>query len=242
MGWRMDSSAGAALWDTEPLTNSDLACRDEELSWLMRQERRNWKLINGRIAASGDPTASRGNYAANGAYALDQQNTGIALTGTTTAALWTPASYTPIPANSVQAPESFRVYASGIVTTSTTSLTTTILPSISGTTTAGSTLGSSGALSFPGATAITAAFWRLYYNATIRTAGEAGTAVGDGWLIWTTAAGTGTGVAQSLFGAGNTVVTGINFVTTAQGICISGTPSASTITVTPNQIHFQNWD
>jgi hypothetical protein len=59
MGWRFDSTAGATIWDTEPMTRDDLALRDEELAWMIREGKRGWKLINGRIAASGEPTNGR---------------------------------------------------------------------------------------------------------------------------------------------------------------------------------------
>lgn len=241
MAWRMDSTAGAHIWDTEPMSAPDLACRDEELRWLMRQEGRRWSLINGRIAGSGDPTMmARGNYGAPAAYALDQANTGIAV-GTSNVALWTPASYSPIPANSVQAPMSFRLRANGLVTTSAASLTTTITGAV-GTAVTGTSMGASTAMSLPGATAITNAYWDLQYTMTIRTGGESGTAVGFGNIVWTTAAGPSASTSQELFGGGNTVASSINWVTTAQGLLIYAVASATTVTIQPTQIHFANWD
>jgi hypothetical protein len=37
MGWRFDSTAGATVYDTEPMTSDDLALRDEELAWMIRE-------------------------------------------------------------------------------------------------------------------------------------------------------------------------------------------------------------
>jgi hypothetical protein len=55
-----DSTSGETIWDTEPMSEVDLKLRDEELHWLIRNERRGWKLINGRIQGSGLPTANEG--------------------------------------------------------------------------------------------------------------------------------------------------------------------------------------
>ena len=103
MSWRQDSSAGAYVWDTAPLSDQEILCRDEEIRWLARHEQKQgkWKLINGRLAERGDLVASRGNYGAPGAYALAQAGTAVAMVGTTNIAWWNPTSYSPIPANSV---------------------------------------------------------------------------------------------------------------------------------------------
>ena len=90
MSWRMDSTAGAAIWDTQPLTSDDLALRDEEIEWLAQQGRHQWKIINGRLAASGHPTANVGSYTSAGAYPPTAAQTSTAVTTATPGtAIWT---------------------------------------------------------------------------------------------------------------------------------------------------------
>ena len=47
MSWRMDGSAGAAIWDSAELTGQELLGRDEELRWLIGQVRTNgnWSTV-----------------------------------------------------------------------------------------------------------------------------------------------------------------------------------------------------
>ncbi len=75
MSWRMDRS-GTAIF--EPLSSDDIACRDEEISYI-ESKARPWRLINGvldsmsrekpwkpwldEIAASGAATALAGGFA-----------------------------------------------------------------------------------------------------------------------------------------------------------------------------------
>ena len=55
MSWRADSTLGAYVWDTQPMSDAELACRDEEIRWLMAHERQQWGLINGRLKEKCDP-------------------------------------------------------------------------------------------------------------------------------------------------------------------------------------------
>jgi hypothetical protein len=242
MGWRMDSSAGAHLWDTEALGAEDILCRDEELDWLKRDQRKSWKLINGRIARSGDPTMAEGTYGALVAYPPAQNLT--AITGVSAITLlWSPATYTPLPANSVMAPEAYRIAATGVWSSGATAAPTTVwTPDISTTATTPG-LGASSAMVY--VISITNGFWYLIGDVTIRTAGTSGTAYGMFTLIYTTAAGpspatsTATNPSHAIFG--NTVVTR-DFVTSSQGLSISVTPSNTTISHTPTQIHWMSWN
>mgnify|MGYP001332538603 CR=1 FL=1 len=104
MSWRTDSSCGAHIWDTEPMTTDDLALRDEEIAWLTQKGRHQWKLVNGRIARKGDPVAAVGAYSALGAYPPVQAQTSSALATTTPGTcFWTSTIWTPILANAVTA-------------------------------------------------------------------------------------------------------------------------------------------
>jgi hypothetical protein len=243
MPWRIDSTAGAHVWDTQPMSDADLACRDEELKWLMVHEARRWKVVNGRIAQKGDPVMNRGNFSGPSAYANAQALAAVT-GGAANVRWWDPAIYSPIPVNSVQAPTAFRLWASGLVTSSAAGQTLTMNPAI-GTAVAGQALGASAALAL-GST-ITGAFWRLEYGLLIRTPGTSGTAVGSGEITWGTTAGatpgtpTATNPSNALFGAGNTVATA-DFQTTAQGLLIAATPSAAGVSVTPNVVVLQSLD
>jgi hypothetical protein len=229
--------------DARELLPHELACRDEELTWLMRHHGSYWKLINGQIAGKGVPTNTTGTYAGPGAFANAQA--GAAVTGgTTNVAWWSPATYSPIPANSVKAPAAFRLKAGGLVTSSGAGQTITLNPAI-GTAVAGQALGAS-SVHVLGST-ITGAFWRLEYELLIRTTGTSGTAVGTADFMWTTTAGaspatpTATNPSSALFGGFNTVATA-DFQGTAQGLLIAATPSAAGVSVTPNGIIFQSLD
>lgn len=113
MSWRLDRD-GAALW--EPLSDDDIACRDEEIAW-HDLNNRPWKLVNGLIEQSGDPTALAGGFAGlevtpvPGVYPTTTPNS-----ATIDVAMWNTASYTPIQANP-QCPKVFLVCAFGTCTT-----------------------------------------------------------------------------------------------------------------------------
>lgn len=251
MGWRRDSSSGLSIPDTEPMSRSDLLCRDEELDWLMAHQRRDWKLINGRIARSGDPVALQGTYTGVGAYPP-----AAALTAVTGAATilswWTTSIYTPIPANGVLFPSGWRVQANGVITSSAVSQTITMTPAI-GTGTIGAapnagsvSLGATGALSLGSATAITNMLWDLEGNITLRTGSTAGTAYGMFKMCITNVAGANATSANVLGPIifGNTAATAIDFTgATANipGLNIAGTASAAGVTATTNQILWSSW-
>lgn len=243
MSWRMDSTAGAAIWDTQPLSTSDLALRDEEIRWLCKHQRP-WKLVNARIAEMGDPIANVGAYTSLGAYPPTAAQTSTAVTtatpGTT---IWTVSIWTPILANSVVAGSGYRVAASGTIQTSTTSQTFNVLPSVgSGTVNAAPTthhdLGVTGAFSVA-STALTS-IWYLQGDLTVRSVGTAGTA----WFMGTFQAGLSatpvtTTVTALMGGTAATVDwTGVT-ASDPGGLQFSGF-AASTITIVTNQVHWQS--
>ena len=235
MSWRFDSTAGAHIWDTQPLTADELKLRDEEITWLKNHERRNWKLINGRIAGKGDPTMLEGTYGGLNAYPPAQNLTAVT-GGTANVAWWTASLYTPLPANSVLSPEAYRVTASGLITTSAASQ--TITPSSNIGTAVGTGLGT-GAAATLGST-ITNAQWYLLGDLTVRAAGTAGSVIARFMLKAGQVAGAATGanVLTSLFGASQS---SIDF-TAAQGLTLGATPSAAGVSVTPEQVHWMSWN
>jgi hypothetical protein len=236
MSWRLDSTAGAHVWDTQPLSDEEILGRDEELAWLRRHERQNWKLVNGRIAGQGDPTALEGTYGGVLAYP-PAQNLAAVTGGTTNVAWWSAALYSPIPANSVLTPDCYRIIASGLITTS--GAGQTIVPNANLGTAIGTALGAGVATTLGGT--ITAAQWYLLGDITIRTAGTGGTAIAQFVLKVGQAAGPsmGANVINSLFGG--TAQTAIDF-TAAQGITLGATPSAAGVSVTPTQVHWMSFN
>lgn len=248
MSWRQDSTAGAAIWDTEPMSGQDLLCRDEELRWLMNHGKKQWELINGRIARKGDPTAALGSYGGLMAYPPNAAQTSTALaTSTPGSTIWTVATYSPILANAVMAPSGYRITASGTIQTSTSGLTVTALPSIgSGSVNAApttyQTLGVSGASGTLG-TSLTGG-WNLMGELTIRSTGTAGTAWFSGQMTYTTTTLPAAASATGTLLLGGTVAT-VDFTgATANypgGMQLSMF-GAATVTIVTNSVHFTSWN
>ena len=248
--WRQDSTAGAAIWDTQPMSASDLACRDEELAWLMQDGRKQWRLINGRIARSGDPTASEGVYAGLAAYPPAAATPTVANTTTASPgnAWWTTTLYAPLLANATLAPSAYRIHASGTYQLSTTAMTMTVLPFIGNVVEAAApstfqTLGPSGAVTVA-TTAITSD-WKLDGDLTIRSVGTVGTVYFKGEMRFGLAAvpyavsvGTPNSV-STLFGG--TVAT-VDFTGTTAGypggLGVASWGTTGTETIIPQYVHF----
>jgi hypothetical protein len=120
--WHADSSMGATIAETRPLSGDEVLLRDEEIAYLIRRARgsrgRNWKLINGRIAAAGVPVATEGTYGGLQAYPMPASATGLTLSATEQGLI--PAAYipvyTPLPINGLLGPQAYRWLISGIFT------------------------------------------------------------------------------------------------------------------------------
>lgn len=243
MSWRTDSTAGAAIWDTEPMSTDDLALRDDEIAWLAQKGRHQWKLINGRLAKSGHPTANVGSYSSLGAYPPTQAQTSVAVTtatpGTT---LWTSTIWSPLLANAVIAGSAYHIAASGTVQSSTSALTLTLLPSIgTGTVNAAPTnhqdLGVSGAASL--GTTLTS-IWYLTGDLTIRSVGTAGTAWFMGVFQYgNTAAPVASGASLDLPLGGTAATVDFTGATASVpgGFQLSGW-GAATVTVVTQSVHW----
>jgi hypothetical protein len=224
MGWRTnDSRAGAHLWDSEVPVGQELLARDEELAWLMRDQTKSWKLINGRISHSGDPTMmAEGLY--TGLTALPPAIAAPSVANTTTAtpgwALWTTTLYTPIPANAIMAPSFFKVMAGGTLALSTTSMTATFLPFIGNVVAAAApstfkTLGPSGVATLA-TTAITTG-WLFQGFLVVQQTGTAGTAMFYGTMHYTTSTLPATNAATQDIFMGGTQATALDFTGTTAG-------------------------
>lgn len=238
MSWRRDSSAGATIWDTEPLSDVDIECRDEEIRWLMGQERQQWSLINGRIAGSGDPVAY-GTYAGINAVPPSATLANVAsLNGE--ASLWTVSLFTPWLANSLVAPSAWQLYVSWQTTTSTSPASLTINPRV-GSIAAGSSSTGGIALGADAAITLTASIttdWITSARLTVRSIGQPGansTAIGS-FITTAKPATTGTGAAtiNDIYG-----YTSASFdASVASGVLLGMANTVTTITYAVQQIHW----
>lgn len=147
--------------------------------------------------------------------------------------LWGTSLYTPIPANGVQAPSAYEIFAAGRVTTVASPANATITARI-GTSTSGITLGGTGAIALTAS--ITDAYWELRGILNIRTIGAAGTnSTAKGNFRFATTQGTSAGVAgPANVGTGWDVLFGNTSAsydsTVANGLFISVTHTVTTIT------------
>jgi hypothetical protein len=243
---------GGYIFDTQPMTTDELALRDEELTWLCRHERRDWKLINGRITGRGrefpmGPVAmAEGTYGALGAYPPSASIAGPAMS-TTEAGILSAANiaiYTPMPPNSILAPQAWRYIACGVYTAGATPGNIVFTLRLGNANTSPS-LGASANIA---QTALTNAFWYLAGDLTIRSIGAPGanskanavtwakvnSAVGGAYntALW------GTGTTDASFDA--TIALGTN----GGGLWIGGTDNGATnhATYTIQQIHWMDWN
>jgi hypothetical protein len=174
MSWRMDSTAGAALWDTMPLSASDLECRDEEIRWLMGQERQRWGLINGRLKEKAEPTA----YGTYAGIAANPPPGTLANVATISGEMspWDVPSYTPWLAKSLAAPSAWELYVSWQLITSTSPASVTINPRVGSIASGASSAGGS-AMGAGSATTLTASIttnWNVNGKITVRSTGVPG--------------------------------------------------------------------
>jgi hypothetical protein len=238
MGWRRDSSAGAAIWDTEPLTVEEVSCRDEEIRWMMAHERQRWGLINGRLAEKGDPTAY-GTFAGLGAMSPAGTLANVAsLSGE--ASLWNVSLFTPWLANALVAPSAWQLYVAFQTVTSTTPANLTINPRV-GSFTAGASSTGGIALGADGAITLTASITTNWYcegKVTVQSIGLPGAnskAAGTFNVVAKPAsAGNGAATINDIFG-----FTIASFdASVASGVTLGMANTVTTITYAVTQIHW----
>lgn len=238
MGWRRDSSAGAAIWDTEPLSGEEVACRDEEIRWLMAHERQGWGLVNGRLAEKGDPTAY-GTFA--GLAALPPAGTlanVASLSGE--ASLWNVALFTPWLANALVAPSAWQLYVSWQTTTGLTPANLTLNPRV-GTFAAGASSVGGIALGADAAIVLTASIttnWFAEGKVTVQSIGLPGANAKAAGTFNCTAkpatAGNGAATINDIFGF--TIATFDASI--PSGIALGMANTVTTITYAVTQIHW----
>jgi len=238
MSWRMDSTAGASIWDTQPLTTDELALRDEEIRWLIDHERQQWGLINGRLAGQKDPEFY-GTYAGLAAVPPSGTLANVAsLNGE--ASLWTTSLFTPWLANSLVAPSAWQLYASFQATTSTSPGNLTMIPRVGSiaagsSSTGGITLGTDAAITL---TASITTDWVVSGRLTVQSIGLPGTnskAIGS-FITTAKPASSGTGAAtiNDIYG-----YTQASFdASVASGFVMGMANTVTTITYAVTQVHW----
>lgn len=236
MPWRMDSTAGASIWDTQPMTDEELLCRDEEIQYLMAHERGRWGLVNGRLKEKADPVAY-GTFTGIAAVPPAATLANVAsLNGE--ASLWTTSLYTPWLANALVAPSVWALYASWQATTSTSPASLTLNPRV-GTVAAGSSSTGGIALGADAAIALTASIttdWQVTGWTTVRSIGAPGTnsvAMGTyNCIAKPASANTGAATINDIFG-----FTSASFdASIASGFVLGMANTVTTITYAPFQI------
>lgn len=240
MSWRLDSTAGAHVWDTEPMSRDDLALRDEEIAWLVDRGHRDYALINGRLARSGHPTNAVGVYTGVNSYAPPGTLANVAsLNGE--AALWNVALYSPWPANSLLAPSAWELYVQWQTVTVATPANLTINPRVGtfaagASTTAGIALGADAAITL---TASITTNWKTVGTVTVGRIGIPGTNSTVQGEFQTTAkpATTGTGAATINDLYGYTTAAAFD-ASIASGVVLGMANTVTTINYQVNQIHW----
>lgn len=249
MGWRTDSSAGAYVWDTEPMTTDELQLRNEEIEWLIQQGRRDWSLINGRIARSGEPVMGVGVYGSLIAYPLPGSPTGLTLSATESALVSTGNQpiYTPMLSNSILAPSAWRVMIAARYTVTTTpgSMITSFRIGNANTS---PLLGTSASVALTASLTNAFIVWRG--EITVRTIGAPGTnstALGMFQVDVNTAVG-GASNSATWGTSGGTAVSFDSTLTTiganggALWVGLSDSGATNHATVTMDQIHWTCWN
>lgn len=251
MPWRDDSTAGACIWDTQPMTADDLALRDEELAWLTGHGQ-SWSLLNGRLQKrsatdrSFGPLALQGEFTGNVVVPMPASIAGPAMS-TTEAGILAAANiavYTPMASNVTLAPQAWNVVFAGTYTVGATPGTIVFTPRLGNANTSPS-LGASAAIT---QTNLTNAFWRVKGEITVKTLGAPGLnskANGQFWASVNTAVSGaynsalwGTGTADASFDS--TIALGAN----GGGLWLGGTDAGATnhSTLTIQQIHWASWN
>ncbi len=247
--WARQAVTREEILDLTPVASPKIAA---DLADLKELHQATWRERQRRIKDGGLPIAMpEGTYGGLIAYPNAQTITTTSINGT--ANLWSNLVYTPIPQNSVLAPQIYRIMVAAKITTvatpgnfglnpliNTTGTWTTGGTAVSG----GSTLGASGNVALTAS--ITNAFYYLLGDLTIRNGGTASSIVAMFHLNSTqnTAAGVAgpapaTAAYSLLFGG--TAVT-VDTQTSAQSFQLGAVHTVTTITHNVEQIHWMDWN
>lgn len=247
--WAREAIQGEQRGDFNPVATTRVLDDVLELAALHRQM---WARRQREIVLSGVPTAMpEGTYAGLLAYPTAQTVTTTSINGT--ANLWSNLIYTPIPLNSVLAPQAYRVAITAKLTTSTSPGNLGFNPLINSTgtwTTGGTAVSGGTTLGVTGNVALTASITNAFYyilgDLTIRSTGTSGSIVSMFHAMSTqnTAGGlAGPAIVAPAFHLlfGGTTGT-IDFQTTAQSFQLGAIHTVTTITHNVEQIHWMDWN
>jgi hypothetical protein len=233
----------------EPVASSRILT---DISELAKLQRLTWEEREKQILASGQPYAMpEGIYAALLAYPNVQTVTTTSINGT--ANLWSNLIYTPIAANSILAPQAYRVAVCAKITTSTSPGNigfNPLLNSVGTWTTGGTAVSGGSTLGATGNVALTAsitnAFYTIIGDLTVRAGGTTSSVVGMFHAISTQ--GTSAGLAgPAAVGTGMNLMFGgtaatPDLQTTGSSFQLGAVHTVTTITHNIEQIHWMDWN
>lgn len=208
----------------------------QDISELAALHRQTWKQRQRTLVENGVPIMLEGVYAGLNAYPPGGQVAVASISGEVGVP---PTSWCPIPANSILAPEAFRVAITATLVTGATPASWTINPRI-GTSSSGAALGASSAI------ALTASITSNYYilgDITMRTAtpGATGaTAIGFFHLVGKLATA-GNGVVDQNILFGHTSASFQND-SVSQALWMGAAHTVTTITHNVQQVHWMSWN
>jgi hypothetical protein len=205
----------------------------QDLNDLARYEAQFWNRQQRKVRADGDPTALEsffGGLLANPPASVISTSSVSGEVG-----MWPAATWTPLPANTLIAPETMRLAVSGTVVSGATPGNWTVTPRL-GTSTSGGTLGASGAVAL---TASVTANYYLIGDLTIRSigTGTAASAIGFFHIVGKLSA-TGASDINQVFG--HTVATFDS--SAAQGLFMGATHTVTTVTHNIQNLHWMSWN
>jgi hypothetical protein len=247
--WAKEAIANEKLGIFDPVASRGIIGDLEAMKLLQRLT---WAERQRQINESGIATMMpEGTYGGLLAYPNAQTVTTTTLSGTVN--LWSNLVYSPIPANSVLAPQAYRVAVVAKITTGLTPANIGFNPLINstGTWTTGGTAVSGG--STLGATpnvaltaSITNAFYTIIGDLTFRTAGTGATAVFMAHYVSTQATASGL-AGPAVIGAGHNLMFGgtgvtVDAQTTGQSFQLGAVHTVTTITHNVEQIHLMDWN
>lgn len=247
-------------WAKEAIANEKLGIFDPvasrgiigDLGAMKLLQRLTWAERQRVIDESGVATMMpEGTYGGLLAYPNAQTITTTSISGVVN--LWSNLVYSPIPANSILAPQAYRIAVVAKITTGATPANITFTPQLNsvGTWTTGGTAVSGGTtLGAHTATALTAsitnAFYTIIGDLTFRTAGTSATAVFLAHYCSTQATAGGL-AGPAILGAGHNIMFGgtgatVDAQTTGQSFQLGATHTVTTITHNIEQIHLMDWN
>lgn len=211
-----------------------------------------WRRRTREIVETGVPIAMpEGTYAGLLAYPAAQTITTTSMNAT--ANLWSNLTYTPIVANSILAPQAYRVAICAKITTVATPVNISLDPRINNTgvwTTGGTAVAGGSALGASTSIALTASITNAFYyvigDLMIRTAGTSSSFVG--MFHYHSTQGTSGGLAgPAAIGAGHNLLFGgtavtVDTQTSGQSFQMGAIHTVATITHNIEQIHFMDWN